>query len=215
MYQNLKRILDATAAALVLLIASPLMLVIAAAIRLNMGTPVLFRQWRPGLNERLFPCLKFRTMTNDRDANGYLLSDDSRITHLGRFLRRTSLDELPQLWNIVRSDLSFVGPRPLLEEYIPYYTPEERRRHSLRPGLTGWAQVNGRNSVLFDQRLAMDTWYVDHVSFTLDLHILVRTVWLVITQKGAEPDAQSAIVRRLDIQRSCLKSSATRTGNMR
>jgi lipopolysaccharide/colanic/teichoic acid biosynthesis glycosyltransferase len=162
----------------------------------------LFRQRRPGLHERGIVCLKFRTMTEARDQNGRLLPDEERLTPLGSFLRRTSLDELPQLWNILRGDLSFIGPRPLLEHYLPYYTPAEHRRHSVRPGLTGWAQIHGRNRLSFDQRLAMDVWYVEHVSWFLDVKILLVTFWVVLTQRGFAMDKIS-----LDEQRGGVSGS--------
>lgn len=189
MYLILKRCLDILGAVILLLLAAPLLGVIAAAIRYTMGRPILFRQMRPGLNERLFTCFKFRTMTHACDENGRLLGDDGRTTRLGTFLRRTSLDELPQLWNILRGELSFVGPRPLFVRYLPHYTQEERRRHSVRPGLTGWAQIHGRNYLPFESRLELDVWYVDHFSFWLDLRILIQTCWMVAMQKGVATDA--------------------------
>jgi sugar transferase EpsL len=176
------------------------MAVAAILIRIQMGRPVLFRQVRPGLYERPFVCLKFRTMTDERGPDGNLLSEEHRVTPLGRWLRRLSIDEMPQLWNIVRGDLSFVGPRPLLLEYLPYYTTEERRRHHVRPGLTGWAQVHGRNCAQFDERLARDVWYVDHVSLFLDLQILLRTVVMLFTGAGVDPVQNR--VSRLDITRA-------------
>jgi sugar transferase EpsL len=200
MYYRFKRILDVVGASCSLILAAPLMVTIGAAVLVSMGAPILFRQRRPGLNERMFTCLKFRTMTDARDRDGRLLREECRVTSLGRLLRRMSLDELPQLWNILRGDLSFIGPRPLLEEYLPYYTPWERRRHSVRPGLTGWAQIHGRNSVLLDERLARDVWYVDHASLALDFRILVSTIRLVITQQGINPDSQTSL--RLDVLRS-------------
>jgi len=183
-----------------LLLASPLMFLTAVAVRLSIGKPVLFRQRRPGLNEKSFVCLKFRTMTDERDAAGRLLPDDRRLTRIGALLRRTSLDELPQLWNILRGELSFIGPRPLLEQYLPYYTATEQRRHSVRPGLTGWAQIHERSRLSFDKRLAMDAWYVDHMSWHLDLRIALATVWIVLTQRGTTPDG--AALLPLDVQRS-------------
>lgn len=185
--QWVKRCLDLIAALVSLFLFSPAILIVGLAIRLFTGKPILFRQERPGLNGQSFTCLKFRTMTNKCGENGQLLCDRDRMTRLGAFLRRSSLDELPQLWNIVRGDLSFVGPRPLLKEYLPYYTSEERRRHSVRPGLTGWAQVHGRNENEFDERLKMDVWYVDHLSWRLDLRILLATIGLVVTSKGTDP----------------------------
>jgi lipopolysaccharide/colanic/teichoic acid biosynthesis glycosyltransferase len=190
-YPRIKRVLDVIGATAGILVAGPIMLAIAVAIFRIMGRPILFRQRRPGLNERPIMCLKFRTMTEERDGSGHLRPDAERLTPLGSFLRRTSLDELPQLWNILRGDLSFVGPRPLFEHYLPYYTPEEQRRHSVRPGLTGWAQIHGRNRLSFDERLRMDVWYVDHVSWRLDLRILLATVWIVMTQRGYAADEVS------------------------
>lgn len=189
MYSFLKRCFDIAGAIFLLIWTAPLFAVIAAAIRYTMGRPIVFRQMRPGLHERLFTCLKFRSMNQACDEDGRLLNDEQRTTKFGSLLRRTSLDELPQLWNILRGDLSFVGPRPLFVRYLPHYTQEERRRHSVRPGLTGWAQIHGRNYVPFEKRLEMDLWYVDHRSFGLDLLILVRTAWLVLTQRGVAADA--------------------------
>jgi lipopolysaccharide/colanic/teichoic acid biosynthesis glycosyltransferase len=200
-YPKIKRAADVSAAAVGLLLASPVMLATAIAIRVSTGKPILFRQARPGLNEKSFICLKFRTMTDERDANGQLLSDNHRSTPLGTFLRRTSLDELPQLWNVLRGELSFVGPRPLLPQYLPYYTETEQRRHLVRPGLTGWAQIHQRSCLSFDKRLAMDAWYVDHMSWHLDLRIAFATVWIVMTQRGATPENGEALLP-LDVQRS-------------
>jgi lipopolysaccharide/colanic/teichoic acid biosynthesis glycosyltransferase len=188
MYAYIKRCADFIGALVLLVLLSPLFAVTALAIRVLHGKPVFFRQMRPGYKERLFTCLKFRTMSYACDANGTLLSDEERTSALGRFLRRTSLDELPQLWNILRGDLGFIGPRPLLVRYLPYYTQEERRRHSVRPGLTGWAQVQGRNKVPFEKRLELDVWYVDHMSLALDLNIALRTVAIVLTGRGVATD---------------------------
>jgi sugar transferase EpsL len=184
LYPKIKRPLDAIAAGIALILAAPLIVVVAGIVRLTMGRSVLFRHNRPGLHEQPFTCLKFRTMTEELDDSGRPLPDEQRLTRVGSWLRRTSLDELPQLWNILRGDLSFIGPRPLLQSYLPFYTEAERRRHSVRPGLTGWAQTHGRNSLGFDERLAMDVWYVDHLSWQLDLSILLKTAWIVLTQKG-------------------------------
>jgi lipopolysaccharide/colanic/teichoic acid biosynthesis glycosyltransferase len=200
MYPTIKRILDFSLAIGLLVVTAPLMLMIALAVRLTLGKPVLHRQSRPGLHEKPFTCFKFRTMRDVFDAQGQPLDDELRLTRLGAFLRRSSLDELPQLWNIVRGDLSFIGPRALLERYLPYYTDEEHRRHSVRPGLTGWAQIHGRNYLPFDRRLQMDVWYVDHFSWHLDLRIALATVWMVLAAKdvsiGAFPFPP------LDVQRS-------------
>jgi sugar transferase EpsL len=188
MYLAIKRCLDLIGALALIIVTAPIMLAVAAAIRLTMGRPVIFRQMRPGLNERLFTCLKFRTMNHAVDREGRLLSDEDRMSPLGRWLRKTSLDELPQLWNILRGDLSFVGPRPLFVRYLSHYTQEERRRHSVRPGLTGWAQVHGRNSVPFEKRLELDIYYVDHKSLWFDTRILFATVWMVLTLRGVGAD---------------------------
>ncbi len=167
---------------------SPVIAVTAVAVAAVMGTPILFRQIRPGLRGKGFTCLKFRTMTDARDAAGNLRPDGERMTALGRFLRRTSLDELPQLWNVIRGDMSLVGPRPLLIDYLPNYTPEQQRRHDVLPGITGWAQINGRNAVTFGDRLKLDVWYVDHWSLGLDLQILARTFISVAGSRGVRLD---------------------------
>ncbi len=182
----IKRCVDCTFGVVGLIVFAPVICVVGTLIVLIMGRPVLFRQQRPGLNSRSFTCLKFRTMTDKRDKRGQLLGERERLVLLGAWLRRTSLDELPQLWNIVRGDLSFIGPRPLLMEYLPYYTEQEQRRHSITPGLTGWAQIHGRNTLNFDERLKMDVWYVDNISWHLDLRILLATIGLVFTARGTD-----------------------------
>jgi sugar transferase EpsL len=179
-----KRAFDLMIATPVLVLLSPVMGGIAFGVRVIMGRPLLFRQVRAGLHGRSFTILKFRTMAEAWDEEGRLLSDDSRITGFGRFLRSTSLDELPELWNVVRGEMSLVGPRPLLMQYLERYTPEQRRRHNVRPGLTGWAQVNGRNSLTWEERLAMDVWYVDQRSMALDIKILLLTLLRVVTRRG-------------------------------
>jgi len=177
-----KRILDAVVASLGLIVLSPLLAVVAGSIWLTMGRPVLFRQLRPGCGGRLFTLVKFRTM---RVTNAGAPGDDAaRLTRVGQFLRSTSLDELPELWNVVRGEMSLVGPRPLLPEYLPLYSAEQARRHEVRPGITGWAQVNGRNAVAWPERLALDVWYVDHLSLGLDLRILWRTAAQVLARRG-------------------------------
>jgi len=163
-----------------LVVLLPLMVAAGIAVRLTMGTPLLFRQTRPGLRGEPFDLLKFRTMNDVRLPDGSVAPDRLRLTRLGRLLRRLSIDELPQLWNVVRGDMSLVGPRPLLMEYLPRFTAEQARRHEVKPGVTGWAQVHGRNAVSWQERLALDVWYVDHSSFGLDLRILFRTVFVVI-----------------------------------
>ncbi|HWV58862.1 MAG TPA: sugar transferase [Longimicrobiales bacterium] len=180
----LKRALDVVGAAGGLLLLAPLLLIVAIAVRFMLGTPVLFRQPRAGLHQRPFTLVKFRTMRDLRDASGNLLPDGERLTRFGRFLRATSLDELPQLWNVLRGDMSLVGPRPLLLEYGPLYSPEQARRHEVRPGITGWAQVKGRNALSWPRKFELDVWYVDNRTMSLDLIILVTTLKLVIARAG-------------------------------
>jgi lipopolysaccharide/colanic/teichoic acid biosynthesis glycosyltransferase len=162
----------------------PVMLAVGVAVRWRLGAPVFLVQRRPGLHGRPFDLVKFRTMTGERDAAGDLLPDHQRLTPLGRWLRSTSLDELPELLNVLRGEMNLVGPRPLLMEYLPLYSPDERRRHDVRPGMTGWAQVNGRNAVAWRDRFAMDLWYVDHRSWRLDLRILWMTLSRVVLRRG-------------------------------
>jgi sugar transferase EpsL len=180
----MKRLLDLSVSLSVLLIALPVFGLIAAAIRVNMGAPVFFRHKRPGLNERPFYLLKFRTMSTARDESGKLLPGDRRLTRLGRLLRSLSLDELPQLINVLRGDMSLVGPRPLLMEYLELYNSEQRRRQEVKPGITGWAQVNGRNALTWEDKFSLDVWYVDHQSFLLDLKILWLTLIKVFRREG-------------------------------
>lgn len=176
----LKRLFDVLMSALLLLITAPVMLAVAVLVAVRIGRPVLFRQVRPGLHGRPFEMVKFRTMRNAVDANGQPLPDAERMTTFGAALRATSLDELPELWNVLRGEMSLVGPRPLLMEYLPLYSPLQRRRHDVRPGITGWAQINGRNAVSWDDRFRHDVWYVDHQSFLLDLKILFLTAFRVV-----------------------------------
>ena len=179
-----KNLIDRSLAGIGLVILSPLMLAFAGLIRVRIGKPVLFRLLRIGHREKVFTFLKFRTMTDVRDQTGKLLADEHRLTALGRFLRSTSLDELPQLWNVLKGDMSLVGPRPLLPEYLPRYTAFQRRRHEVRPGVTGWVQVNGRNSLTWEQKFELDVWYVDHRSLWLDARILWMTVLQVLRREG-------------------------------
>lgn len=184
----MKRLFDFIVSALLLLILSPLMITIALMSLLALGAPVMFRHPRPGKSGRLFTLHKFRTMSNAVDANGHPLPDEMRVTRYGNFLRRTSMDELPQLLNVLQGDMSFVGPRPLLQSYLPLYTPAQARRHEVRPGITGWAQVNGRNASSWTQRFEYDVWYVDNRTFLLDLRILAMTVRKVVSGEGiSEP----------------------------
>lgn len=180
----MKRAIDVTVAATVLLVCLPVLGIVALAITWRMGRPVLFRQQRPGLGGRPFMLYKFRTMADIRDVEGRLLPDAERLTMLGRLLRRTSVDELPQLWNVLRGDMSLVGPRPLLMQYLDRYTPEQSRRHNVKPGITGWAQIHGRNALSWEQKFALDVWYVDHGSLALDVRILAATALKVAGGRG-------------------------------
>ncbi len=190
---DLKRIFDPIWALVGLLVLLPLLLLIAALVRWRIGRPVFFRQDRPGLRGAPFTILKFRTMTEARDAEGALLPDHERLTTLGRWLRVTSLDELPELINVLRGDMCFVGPRPLLTRYLDLYTPEQMRRHEVRPGITGWAQVNGRNAIDWNTKFALDLWYVDHVSVWLDFRILLLTVAHVLWRRGISHDGYATM----------------------
>jgi len=172
---------------------SPLLAVIALLIKTRVGSPVLFRQIRPGLDGKPFMIYKFRTMTEERDAEGRLLPDSQRLTSLGRFLRATSLDELSELWNVLKGDMSIVGPRPLLMQYLDLYTPEQARRHEVKPGLTGWAQVNGRNALTWEEKFAMDVWYVDHWSLGLDFKIIGMTILKVLKQEGISAEGEATM----------------------
>jgi lipopolysaccharide/colanic/teichoic acid biosynthesis glycosyltransferase len=188
-----KRTADILLASLAIAILSPVLLVVAILVRIRLGRPVLFRQRRPGLHGLLFTCLKFRTMNDTRDSSGKLLPDAERLTWLGSFLRRTSLDELPELWNVVRGDMSLVGPRPLLPEYLPRYSAFQQRRHEVTPGITGWAQVNGRNALTWEQKFKHDIWYIDHLNFWLDVKILCLTLLTVVRREGIEHDSHATM----------------------
>lgn len=177
MYRKyIKRVLDFTLSLIALIILSPIYLVLAILVRIKLGSPIIFKQERPGLNEKIFTLYKFRTMTDEKDENGKLLPDEVRLTKFGKILRSTSLDELPELINIIKGDMSIVGPRPLLVEYLPYYTETEKHRHDVRPGLTGLAQVSGRNSISWEEKLKYDTQYIDNISIFNDLKIILKTI---------------------------------------
>jgi lipopolysaccharide/colanic/teichoic acid biosynthesis glycosyltransferase len=180
----LKRSFDILVSGLCLIVMMPVALLVATAILIAMGRPILFRQPRPGWRGRIFILNKFRTMSDSRDARGIILPDGNRLTSVGRFLRKTSFDEIPQLWNVFVGDMSLVGPRPLLTRYLPRYSESQRRRHEVKPGITGWAQVNGRNATTWDERFRLDVWYVDHRSFWLDLKILALTAVRVFAGSG-------------------------------
>jgi len=184
LYQKyFKTYLDTILALLLIVLFLPLFVIAAIAVYVGVGTPLVFQQVRPGKNEKLFTIYKFRTMNNLRDRKGNLLPDDARLTPIGMFLRKLSLDELPQLFNVLKGEMSFIGPRPLLEEYLPLYTAQQRRRHEVKPGITGWAQVNGRNAISWEEKFALDVWYVEHISFGLDIKILWHTLWKVLYRR--------------------------------
>ncbi|MDD2367090.1 MAG: sugar transferase [Desulfuromonadaceae bacterium] len=189
----MKQLFDTLSALLGLIVLSPVLIITAILVRIKLGSPVLFRQQRPGLHSQPFYVYKFRTMADQRDANGRLLPDEVRLTPFGKLLRRLSVDELPQLLNVVKGDLSLVGPRPLLMQYLPLYSPEQARRHDVRPGITGWAQVNGRNAISWEEKFKLDVWYVDNQSFLLDMKILWMTFNKVFKREGISQDGQATM----------------------
>lgn len=192
MYRNyFKRVFDFILSLLGIIVLSPVLLILAILVRMKLGSPILFKQERPGLNEELFTIYKFRSMTDKRDPNGVLLPDDQRLTHFGKLLRSTSLDELPSLFNILNGDMSVVGPRPLLVEYLDLYNEEQKRRHNVRPGLTGLAQISGRNEATWIRRLELDIEYVEKISITLDIKILLITLKKVFVREGIEYNKQT------------------------
>jgi len=186
-----KRLFDLSAAILLLLVVGLLFVMLAFLVRIRLGSPLFFIQTRPGLHDIPFKLYKFRTMIDRRDGHGYLLPDAERLTPFGRFLRSTSLDELPELFNVLKGDMSLVGPRPLLMQYLDRYTPEQARRHEVKPGITGWAQVNGRNALTWEEKFKLDVWYVDHQSFWLDLKIIALTLWKIIKREGINQPGQA------------------------
>jgi sugar transferase EpsL len=190
-----KRLLDIILAVFFLFLSAPIIVLVAFLVRINIGSPVFFRQVRPGYGGQPFAMVKFRTMLDLRDEQGQLLPNEVRLTRFGRLLRSTSLDELPELWNVLRGDMSLVGPRPLLMEYLPLYTAEQARRHEVRPGITGWAQINGRNQVPWEERFRMDVWYVDNRSLWLDLRIMFLTLFRVASRSGISRPGRSTIER--------------------
>ena len=191
----MKRLMDFCAALVGLLLIWPLILFLALLVRFKLGSPVVFSQVRPGLGGKPFRMYKFRTMTDARDLHGELLPDDIRLTPFGRFLRSTSLDELPELWNVLKGEMSLVGPRPLLMEYLPLYTVEQARRHEARPGITGWAQVNGRNAISWEDKFRLDVWYVDNQSLWLDIRILWMTVRKVLVREGIAASGEATATK--------------------
>jgi lipopolysaccharide/colanic/teichoic acid biosynthesis glycosyltransferase len=191
----IKRLFDIAVSASALLLLSPVMGAVAWRIRMKLGSPVLFRQIRPGLHGKPFEMIKFRSMRVALDAAGQALSDAQRLTPFGQFLRSTSLDELPELWNVLKGDMSLVGPRPLLMEYLPLYTAEQSRRHEVRPGITGWAQVNGRNALDWEAKFQLDVWYVDHQSLWLDMKIMLTTIKKVLLRDGISAQGEATVSR--------------------
>lgn len=197
-----KRLFDVVFSFLALIILSPVLLIIVILVRIKLGSPIIFKQERPGKDEKIFKLYKFRTMTDAKDSKGRLLSDEKRLTRFGRMLRSSSLDELPELFNILKGDMSFVGPRPLLVEYLPYYTKKEHHRHDVRPGLTGWAQVNGRNNTDWNERMKMDLFYVNNIIFLKDMKIVVMTVVKVLKSEDITVGRQNKYGRLDDARKS-------------
>ena len=191
----LKRLIDIAASSTALLALSPVLVVTAYQVKKNLGSPILFRQTRPGLNGKPFEMVKFRTMLDAYDEDGNLLPNDLRHTKFGNFLRSTSLDELPELWNVLKGDMSLVGPRPLLTDYLPLYNEDQARRHDVRPGITGWAQVNGRNAIGWEEKFKLDTWYVDNQSLLLDLKIIFMTLKKVVVKEGVNASDNVTMAR--------------------
>lgn len=189
----LKSLFDRTLALLLIILFSPIYIIVSLLILWKMGTPILFRQKRPGYKEKIFTIYKFRTMTNEKDANGELLADEQRLVGVGKFIRSVSLDEFPQLFNVLKGDMSFVGPRPLLMEYLSLYNNEQKRRHDAKPGITGWAQVNGRNAISWEQKFELDAWYVDNQSFWLDIKILWMTFLKVIKRSDISSSSSATM----------------------
>lgn len=191
----IKRPMDIVLSLLAIILLSPVFAIVAILVRIKLGSPVIFKQQRPGLDEKIFTMYKFRTMTDERDENGELLPDGERLTKFGRFLRSTSLDELPELWNILKGDMSIVGPRPLLVEYLPLYNDQQRRRHEVRPGLTGMAQVNGRNAISWEKKFELDVEYVERLTFLIDLKIMIQTVNKMILKEGITQEGQATTLK--------------------
>jgi sugar transferase EpsL len=191
----MKRLIDIFVSAVALAVLSPLLGTVALLVRWKLGSPVLFRQKRPGKGERIFEILKFRSMLDAVGDDGQLRPDAERLTGFGKWLRATSIDELPGLWNVLRGDMSLVGPRPLLIEYLALYSPEQKRRHEVRPGITGWAQVNGRNAITWEEKFRLDVWYVDHQSFWFDLKVIVMTVLKVVRRDGISAAGEATMPR--------------------
>ena len=191
----MKRLMDILGAMAGLLLLAPVIVLLSLLVRIKLGSPVLFRQTRPGRAGQAFQMAKFRTMTDARDANGELLPDAERLTGFGQFLRSSSLDELPELWNVLKGDMSLVGPRPLLMEYLPLYTERQARRHVVRPGITGWAQINGRNALTWEEKFELDVWYIENRTLWLDIKIIFLTVWKVVKRDDINQDGEATMTR--------------------
>lgn len=189
----IKRWLDFILSLFAVIVLSPILLIVALLVRIKLGSPVIFKQERPGLHEKIFTLYKFRTMTDGKDKDGNLLPDDQRLTKFGKLLRSTSLDELPELFNILRGDMSIVGPRPLLVKYLPLYNEHQKHRHDVRPGFTGWAQCNGRNAISWEEKFDLDVYYVKHVAFILDLSIIFKTIKIVFLREGISSDTSATM----------------------
>ena len=189
----IKRILDFILSLLGLIILSPVFLIVAILVRIKLGSPVIFKQKRPGKDEKIFTLYKFRTMIDAKDEQGNLLPDDIRLTKFGKMLRSTSLDELPELWNIVKGDMAIVGPRPLLVSYLPLYNDKQKHRHDVRPGFTGYAQVNGRNSITWEEKFDLDIYYINHITFLLDIKIILKTIKVVLIREGISSDTSATM----------------------
>lgn len=189
----IKRWLDFILSLIAIIILSPILLIVALLVRIKLGSPVIFKQERPGLHEKIFTLYKFRTMTDEKDKDGNLLPDDQRLTKFGKLLRSTSLDEIPELFNILKGDMSIVGPRPLLVKYLPLYNEHQKHRHDVRPGFTGWAQCNGRNAISWEEKFDLDIYYVKHVSFILDLSIIFKTIKIVFLREGISSDTSATM----------------------
>ncbi|HIQ27990.1 MAG TPA: sugar transferase [Sulfurovum sp.] len=200
----LKRIFDILLSILLIILFSPIYIIVSLLILLKMGSPILFKQQRPGLHEKIFEIYKFRTMTNEKNENGQLLSDDKRLVGIGKFIRSVSLDELPQIFNVLKGDMSFIGPRPLLIEYLTLYNEKQKKRHDVKPGITGWAQVNGRNAISWEQKFEFDIWYVEHHSFWLDMKILWMTFIKVIKRSDISSNT-SITMEKFKGTRQCKK----------
>lgn len=198
-----KRVFDVISALVGLILLSPLLLVVAVMVRLKLGSPVLFRHQRPGLHGKSFELIKFRTMTDERDENGKLLPDSERLPAFGRFLRSTSMDELPELFCVLKGDMSLVGPRPLMMKYLPRYSAEQARRHEVKPGITGWSQVNGRNASSWERKLELDVWYVDHRNLWLDFKIILMTLMAVIKREGINQPGEATASEFMGTEQDC------------